>query len=82
MSKIEELQALKSKVENMERLAQQAKGELRQLTKQIKEEFGCGNLKEAKAKLAELQKAEIEAEEKFDKAYAAFQEEWGGKLRG
>ena len=48
---------LRREAESAKAEAERAKGALSQITAQLKEQFGCDTIQEAKAKLAELNKA-------------------------
>jgi len=47
-----------------------------EVMKQLKKEFGCSTLNEAKRKLKQLEKQEVESKEKFDSAVEKFEEDW------
>ena len=53
---------------------------MEQATKQLKDEFDCETLEEAQKLLKELEKDEIKAKEKFDRAVTRFEEKWEEKL--
>lgn len=79
---LDQYQRLKAKVEAARKRADKAAGALDQLKKQLKDEFGCTDLKAAKALLKKLESSEAEAERAADAAMEAFDEKWGELLGG
>lgn len=75
----QEYRKLKQEVEDTKSEASRAQGALDQLTARLKEEFGCRDIKEAKAKLAELRAKKEKAESAFNKAMDAYKEKWKGE---
>lgn len=69
---------LKQEMETAKSEADRAQGQLDQLMTRLKEDFGCATLKEAKAKLEELEKEKATAEKAFEKALRAYEMEWKG----
>jgi len=69
---------LKKKVERAQQEADKAEGALEQVMKQLKKEFGCSTLEEAKKKLKVLEKQKQKAEKDFEIAVEEFEEEWDG----
>jgi hypothetical protein len=67
---------LKQEVEDAKNAAERSQGALEQLLKRLKEEFDCPTAKEAKAKLAQLQKAEDLAQRAYDDALADYEKKW------
>lgn len=74
----ERYRKLKAEVEETKAEADRAQGALDQLLVRLKDEFECNNLKEAKAKLAELEAKKKKAEATFEKTLAAYEEKWKG----
>lgn len=72
----EKYRKLKQQVEEAKGEADRAQGALDQLLARLKEEFDCSNLKEAKAKLAELESKKKKAESVFEKVLADYEEKW------
>ena len=72
----EKYRKLKQEVENTKAEADRAQGALDQLLTRLKEEFDCSSLKEAKAKLAELEAKKKKAESVFEKVLADYEEKW------
>ena len=72
----EKYRKLKQQVEETKAEADRAQGALDQLLTRLKEEFDCSNLKEAKAKLAELEAKKKKAESVFEKVLADYEEKW------
>jgi len=67
---------LKAAVNEKQREADRAKGAFDQNVKQLKEEFGCNSLKEARDKLEQLTASEEKAEQEYDRLLRDFQREW------
>lgn len=76
MIDLNEYQELKSKVEAAQRKADKATGALAQLMGQLKKEFGCGSVKEAKKLEAKLAEEGTRLEKEYKLALASFKEEW------
>lgn len=72
----EQYRALREEVEEAKQQAERAAGALEQLTEQLKQEYGCENIKQAKKKLAELEEQAQEAEDAFNKAYSDYKRKW------
>jgi DNA repair ATPase RecN len=72
----EKYRKLKQQVEETKAEADRAQGALDQLLSRLKEEFDCSSLKEAKAKLAELESKKKKAESVFEKVLADYEEKW------
>lgn len=56
---------------------EQAKGALAQLESQLKKDFDCSTIEEAKKKLTRLEKEEKEATEIFNRKWKKYQKTWG-----
>lgn len=78
---LERYTKLKSEADQRRREADRAEGALQQLMGQLERDFGCRTLEEADARLAELEEEARGLEEQFDAALAAFEREWGERLR-
>ena len=76
MSKLDKYLSLKRKVETAQQEADKAEGALSVEMKQLKNEFGCATLSEAKRKQKQLQKQEGLSKKAFDDALEAFEEKW------
>lgn len=76
MNQLKKYLELKKKVEQAQQKSDKAEGALEQIMEQLKEKFGCSTLKEAKKKLALLEKQEREAKEEFETAIEEFEEKW------
>ena len=77
---LDEFLALKSEYEAVRREADKAEGALVQLVKQLKEEYGVKTDKEAARVLADVERTREELDEKVEKAWSNWQENWKGKL--
>ncbi len=77
---MEEFNALKSKVESLQRKADKAEGALEQTMAILKEEYSCDSIEEA-AELAEKFREEADTlEARFEKAESTFDDKWGKVL--
>lgn len=73
---LDDLPALKRKLESFQKKHYQAKAVLDQLMLRLKKEFGCDTIDQAKVKLEELKKKERILTKKYVKAKAAFEKKW------
>ena len=71
---------IKKQVESAQQQADQAKGALGQVMGQIKKEFGCTSLKQAKIKRRQLEEQKVSSKKAFDKAVEKFEEDWSEEL--
>ena len=76
MAKLDKYLSLKKRVESAQQEADQAEGAEKEVMKQIKDEFGCNTLNEAKRTLKQKRKQEADSKEKFDTAFEQFEEDW------
>lgn len=60
--------------------AQQAEGAYQQVLKQIKEQYGCGTLEEARALLVKMDKKSEEAERIYNEELNKFRGKWSHHL--
>ena len=67
---------LKREVETAKSEAERARGAFEQVTSRLKSEFGCASIKEAKAKLLELEEVRDTAQQEFSSALDAYQKRW------
>lgn len=72
---------LKEQIEQRERQASEAKGALTQLMSQLKKEFKCCTIKEAKILLKKLEKEKAENEERFNSEFKQFKREYRETLK-
>jgi len=72
----EEYRRLKKEVEEAKAEADRAQGALDQLLTRLKEEFGCKDLKEAKALLTQLRLKRDTAQAAFTSAVEDYEEKW------
>jgi len=77
---LDRYQKMKRQVEKLRSESERAAGRVEQLMVQLKEQFDCGTIKEAQAKLEKLEKDKEKAKKTFDAKFEAFNEEWGEKL--
>ncbi len=80
MIDIKQYQALQEQVAAAKSNADRAQGAYEQALAKLQEDYECPTVKAAEAKLKELEAAEEAAGKAYDKAYAAFMEEWGDTL--
>lgn len=73
---------LKESADDAKRETAQAEGALRQLMRQLKDEFDCDSLEEAEEKAAKAERDAAKAEKKYETALTEFEKKWGGKLEG
>ena len=75
-----EFQQIKDKAEQLNRQIAQNEGELKQLMKRLKQEFGCDNLEEAKAKLEQLKEQGQKLKARLDEKTEELEEKWGNYI--
>lgn len=75
-----EFQQIKDKAEQLNRQIAQNEGELKQLMKRLKQEFGCDNLEEAKAKLEQLKEQGQKLKARLDEKTEELEEKWGSYI--
>ena len=76
----EKLTRLKRKADEMRRDAERAKGALERVMEQLKDEFGCSSILQAKRMLKKGRREQREAEKAHAKAIGAFERRWKDKL--
>jgi len=76
MANLDRYLSLKKKVESAQQEADQAEGAEKEVMKQIKDEFGCNTLNDAKRTLKQERKKEADSKAKFDTAFEQFEEDW------
>lgn len=72
--------ALKEKVESLHSQRDRAQGALDQLHVELKRDFGCKTLEEAKEKLGKLSKEQAKLEREFTQALEAFETKYAPLL--
>lgn len=75
-----EFTKLKQQVELLKREESRAQGALSQLQSQLKKEFGCKTIKEAKLLKAKLERELEKAEKDYEVASKQFRKKWKDKL--
>ena len=81
MSKLSDYLSLKQRVESLQADVSRSEGALEQLLQQLKREFGCKSLKDAKRLLQKLT-SELEQLDSDNKVeLEAFEELWDARLR-
>jgi methyl-accepting chemotaxis protein len=76
MADLQRLNKIKQQVEQMQQKADRAEGALEQLMEQLKTEFDCKSVKEAKTKLEVMKEEVEELEKKFEEALTEFEKKW------
>jgi len=76
MANLDRYLSLKKRVESAQQEADQAEGAEKEVMKQIKDEFGCNTLNDAKRTLKQERKKEADSKAKFDTAFEQFEEDW------
>lgn len=71
---------LKERVEVLQRKADRAEGALEQWHQQLRKEFGCRSVDEARKTLADLEQQEQQLDEEYQKTVQVFERKWGDKL--
>jgi hypothetical protein len=72
MISLEEYQALQRIITKLERQRDELAGEIKQIEKELKREYGCNNLDEAKILLAKMEKDYERKELQFRKKLGSF----------
>ena len=67
---------LKARVEKAQQKADKAEGALDEVLKQIKKDFNCNTINEAKRKLKQLKNQSEKLQIEFNKAIEQFEEKW------
>lgn len=80
MVDIDAVMKLKKDVERLKQERDRAKGRVDQLLKTLKENFGCTNLKDARALLKRKKRALDALETEYQERESAFLEKWRDKL--
>lgn len=78
---LEQFNKIKKHAEDRRREVNQAEGAMTQLLADLKDKFGCENIRDAEEKLAELERQEKEAAAVYEKELAAYKEKWGDLLK-
>lgn len=76
-----ELQALRDEVENARRDRDRAAGRREAALTRLRDEHGCGTVKEAKRLAAKLKRELDEAERKLAVEFAAFRKRWKRRFK-
>jgi len=69
-------QAMKAEVEDARINAEQAKGAIQQLEKQLREQFQCASAKEANALLIKLREDVNKLDKKLDEVIETYKSKW------
>lgn len=77
---LEKYQKLLKKAEELRSQADRADGKLQQLKEQLKKEFGCNTIKEARTKFKKLDAEYKQATKAADEAMEKFEQEFGDRL--
>lgn len=82
MISLDDYSALARRVEELKRKRDRAAGAAEERKRQLKEEFGCKTLDEARTLLTKKQKQERKLNEEYLNAKEAFEKKWKDKLDG
>lgn len=74
MIDVDEFQELKSTVDRMQKESDKAEGALQQLKKQMKDEFDCPTIKDAKQLVSELDQQEKQTTKQYQSELVKFKE--------
>jgi predicted transcriptional regulator len=77
---IKKLETLKRKQAALERQRDQDEGRLKQITTQLKEEYGFNSIEDAQAGLKAAEKEAEKAAEEFEEAVGEFEDKWGDAM--
>lgn len=80
MPKLQDIEAVKEKIENLRTKKDRAEGALEHTLQVLQDEFECDSLEAAEALLKNLEAKEAKAESKRDKAFTEFMDKWGETL--
>lgn len=80
MISLDDFQALKRKVEDLQRKRDTADGAYTQLMKRLKEEFDCEKVKQAERMLERIKEESMEALKKYNELKEAFEKEFAQLL--
>ena len=79
MSELDRYTQLKTQQTRAKESATRAEGAIGELMKQLKEQFDCDTLKDAKAKYRTLKESEVQLEEELKAALDIYTEKWDGQ---
>ena len=79
-SLLENFEKLKRQISRLREERIKAEGAMTQLLKQMREQFGCSSVEEARGLLSKVEKEMKELEKRFQDEYRRFTEEWGEEL--
>ena len=80
MSDLERYLQLKSQVESAKQQADKAEGALESELKQMKKDFGCDTIEDAKRQLRQYKVKRDKIKAKFDREMERFEKKWKDKL--
>jgi len=80
MMALDNFQRLRRQIEDIGKKATELQGRFAELRQQMEEKHGVKNLKEAKRKLAKLEKQKDTLYDEYIKAKKEFETKWGGQL--
>lgn len=81
MLMFDDFEGVKREVEELKQARDQAKGAYKELLRNIRREFKCKNLKEARRLSEKLQGNVRDTAEEWTTAFKAFKKQWGHKLK-
>lgn len=77
---LEEYEQLRKKAEQLQRRADRTQGEMNQVLRSLKDEFGVASLKDGEKLAKKLKQEEGDLARKAEEAKDAWDEKWGSKL--
>ncbi len=81
MADLKKLTKIKDQVTDLKRSADRAQGAFDRILKQLKDDYDCDSLEEAKDKLSKRRKELKVVEHDFDVAMRKFEKRWGDILQ-
>jgi len=78
---LEKFQELKRRADKLQQQKNKAEGALENQLAQLKKDFGCDSIEEARKMLRSSQRAAVKAQAEFEEALREFEDEWGDKLQ-
>lgn len=77
---LQQILALKNKVESLRRKADEMKGAQDQLQKQLKKDYGCETVEDARKLLRKMKKEQEKLEKQYEEEMNRFHKKWEGKI--
>lgn len=81
MGKIEEIERIQRRIDQLEKDVQQARGAIQAHLQELKESYGCTSIEEARSLLEAKRKQKATEQKKFDRLFEKFMRKWGHLFR-